>query len=198
MVRVIQINENKAFLAAVHLSKQFEECPNTFALLTEPYLLFNKPAALPARTNVISSKDKPRAAIVTSRSLILTQIHSLTSRDCAVALATFDDKNLPLLIGADSNAHSTLFGSTENNRRGDEFEELIMEQLLKVENLGNSPTFVAPRGRTWAESHIDVTLTKNLKDNILDWRVDPSFNGSDHKTIYFQLCTNPVSTPPKR
>ena len=47
-----------------------------------------------------------------------------------------------LIICADTNSHSTLWGSTEANRRGEKLEEFIFQNNLHVHNIGNLPTFV--------------------------------------------------------
>jgi hypothetical protein len=61
--------------------------------------------------------------------------------------------SLPVLISADTNAHSSLWGCQYNNRRGDIFEETV-SILLDICNVGATPTFVTSR----ASSIIDVTL----------------------------------------
>lgn len=105
-------------------------------------------------------------------------------------------KGMELLLACDTNAHSELFGP-DNNARGDILEEALSRWGLKVENCSETPTFRANRGTVWAESHIDVTLTKGLVTPVLDWCVDDSYNGSDHSTITFSLETTPLSSPPK-
>ena len=100
-----------------------------------------------------------------------------------------DGHNYGLIIGADSNAHSTLFGP-DMNKRGELLEEFIIEQGLLVENQGNLPTFATWRGDTFCESHIDVTLSKG-EVVVQDWEVHTEYNGSDHNTITWRLDANP-------
>ncbi len=87
----------------------------------------------------------------------------------------------PLIVCADTNAHSTLWG-TETNSRGTLVEDFIFGQDLTLENIGNMPTFIG-RG---TETSIDITLTMNL-DSITNWHVSNKNMFSDHKMICFNL-----------
>ena len=49
--------------------------------------------------------------------------------------------------------------------------------------MGDIPTFeISSR-----QSHIDVTLTRDLPVAISNWMVDPKYNGSDHNTVSFDV-----------
>jgi hypothetical protein len=73
-----------------------------------------------------------------------------------------EGKEIPLVIGCDSNAHHTLWGSTNVNERGELLLEYLMGTQLEVANQGNM-------GR------------------VEDWRVDPSASCSDHRYILFNI-----------
>ena len=94
--------------------------------------------------------------------------------------------NIPLLIGADTNSHTTLFGP-DSNRRGVDLKELILNDGLRVENVGMMPTYETVRGNKLIRTCIDVTLSRDLEDKIMSWSVDNTCNGSDHNTILFKL-----------
>ena len=98
-------------------------------------------------------------------------------------------KQLSCIIAVDSNAHSTLYGP-EQNGRGDQFEDLVASFGLSIANNCHSPTFRTTR----ASSCIDVTLFKGGDLELLDWRVDLEYNGSDHSTILFDFITATKST----
>ena len=130
---------------------------------------------------------KPRAAIMASIDTNLTAMDSWCNEDCAVALIRIrgtqtlvvslyldinkevqpdwldrlmgmaDSKQLPIIMGIDSNAHSTLFGP-DNNSRGNAFEDFVIQYGLNVENMGTTPTFETKRGDKIIRTHIDVTL----------------------------------------
>ena len=158
----------------------------------------------------------PRACIVSSMDVKLTAMDNWCRRDCAVALARIggaqtiivslylditlevqpdwldnlmhmiNGKNYPIIMGMDSNAHSTMFGPT-NNARGAALEDFILQYGLNVENFGNVPTFEIIRGANHVKTYIDVTLTRDLPVSVQDWHVCQDYNASDHNTILFQV-----------
>ena len=110
-------------------------------------------------------EDRPRAAIFSSTHLNLSEISDLCTRDLAVAIfsrqhktimviSAYCDINLDpinenikqalayakqrgysVLMAADTNAHSVLWGK-ETNRRGQEVEDFISTENLTVHNIG--------------------------------------------------------------
>ena len=98
------------------------------------------------------------------------------------------DKEVELMIGADTNCHSNLFGE-DTNKRGRDFEEFVIENALEIENIGTIPTFETIRAGKKMATCIDVTMTRDMDDKICNWRVDQAYNGSDHNTITFGIRT---------
>jgi ribonuclease HI len=92
-------------------------------------------------------------------------------------------KGILLILQADTNSHSPLWGSPESNRRGDEWEDFIFERDLEVANMGNVYTFENEQGQ---KSHIDVTLS-NRASVVTRWRVDDGPMISDHRKIEFDI-----------
>ena len=167
-----------------------------------------------------SDQPAGRAAIVASNDLGLTALGRWCNRDCAVALLKInhkptilasiymditkpmqpawldghvnmaEDKGFGLLVAMDSNAHSSLFGPT-NNARGDQLEDFIMHHGLSVENTGNTPTFETRRGACMIETFIDVTLSRDVPGLVSRWTVDRGYNASDHNTIRFSIESVP-------
>ena len=165
----------------------------------------------------------PRAGILASKDLAANGMEPWCNRDCATAIvklhgrqvllasiylditqpvipAWLDDllnmaeaKQLPIIMGMDSNAHSTLFGP-DNNARGEALEEFIVQHGLSVQNSGNTPTFEIRRGTRMIGTFIDVTLTRGLHFQLSNWRVDTSYNASDHNTIRFQTTQTQTET----
>ena len=43
-----------------------------------------------------------------------------------------DSKRIPLIVGADSNAHSVMWGCEETSKRGEDLEELLLRFNLNV------------------------------------------------------------------
>ena len=98
-----------------------------------------------------------------------------------------------ILIGSDTNSHSTLWGK-ETNQRGEKLEELIEDYGLDIHNIGKTPTYDCSLG----QSVIDVTLSLNLKLTVDNWRICKIYNGSDHHSINYTLKTELIEIQPHR
>ena len=94
------------------------------------------------------------------------------------------NKKKALILNIDSNSHSVLWGQ-ETNRRGETMEELIINNNLKVQNIGAIPTFVTKRTMD-IKTCIDVTLTMNMED-VKEWEVTNHVTLSDHKEISYTI-----------
>ncbi|WP_333765278.1 hypothetical protein, partial [Streptomyces sp. IBSBF 2390] len=93
----------------------------------------------------------------------------------------------PTLIGGDENAHNLMWGSTNNNPRGECLMDFILENDMTIRNRGRAPTFMNKvRGEI-----IDLTLTnKRFTDEVVDWRVLDQDSFSDHRYISFEVTTS--------
>ena len=98
-----------------------------------------------------------------------------------------------MLIGMDTNAHHTDWGLNTNDR-GRELEAIIDNHNLVIHNRGRLPTYECKLG----SSIIDVTMSSRLPMRVDNWRVNRSFNGSDHNTIQFQLVIDTIELPEHR
>ena len=90
-------------------------------------------------------------------------------------------ENIQLLVGCDSNAHHTAWGSTNCNG-------IIMEFLhstnLEILNKGNESTFCT----SVRQEVIDITLgSYGLMDSTTDWEVSMEPSLSDHRHIMFNV-----------
>ncbi len=109
---------------------------------------------------------------ILDQDVIMTQLKSL--------LRMANIKKKEVLIMADTNAHSTLWGCEETNRRGEILEDFIFSNNLRIHNKGDHFTFFNRRCATI----IDVTLsTPGIDDEVKDWRVTNDVQGSDHLLI---------------
>lgn len=92
--------------------------------------------------------------------------------------------NLQLIMGADSNAHNIVWGSTNTNNRGEYLLEFIISNDLCVLNQGNEPTF--DNGRR--KEVIDITLaTSRITNEITGWHVSREPSLSDHNYIELEV-----------
>lgn len=92
--------------------------------------------------------------------------------------------NLELLVGTDSNAHHTVWGSTNINKRGEELLQFLATSDLIILNRGRKPTFV----NAVRQELLDISLaTPGISDKIHSWRVTDEETFSEHKLIKFCL-----------
>lgn len=95
-------------------------------------------------------------------------------------------KRKKVIIMADFNAKSYIWGSDREDRRGEMLCEFIWSMSLAVANVGDKPTFT----RNEQHSIIDVTLTTDETiNNIQEWRVSERETLSDHNIIIFEMKT---------
>ena len=92
--------------------------------------------------------------------------------------------NLKLIIGSDTNCHNEIWGSSDNNSRGDDLLEYIVSTNLHICNTGNSPTFI----NVIRQEVLDVTLvSQNAIEHIAFWEVLNKDMLSDHRAISFEV-----------
>ena len=109
----------------------------------------------------LTSKDMAVATIKTDEGQICVasiyhgiQKHS-AREEGLIELANLSKKvNLPLIAGIDTNAHCSMWGSRDDNKRGEELEELLLDLNLLVLNQGSANTFSEANKGTV----IDITL----------------------------------------
>jgi hypothetical protein len=99
-------------------------------------------------------------------------------------LVRYCEEHLHLIVGCDSNAHHTAWGSTDCNCRGEALVEFLDASGLEILNRGNEPTFCIG----YRSEVIDSTLgSLGLLDNIQKWEVSLEPCLSDHRHILFTL-----------
>jgi hypothetical protein len=93
-----------------------------------------------------------------------------------------EKENLYLVVGCDSNAHHSVWGSTNCNNRGEALLEFLNTTNLEILNWGNEPTFCSG-GRS---EMIDITLgSLRLLESIIGWEVSSEPSLSDRRNILF-------------
>ena len=169
--------------------------------------------------------ENARACIFSAHTLNLIEFSTLCKPDCAVGsmkvngkqtifasiyldctnkdvitqelkkvVSTAEARSFGLVISIDTNSHSVLYGN-ETCQRGEILEDFLMEIFLNIANIGTTPTFYTIRGQVEAKSCIDVTMYRDINFNIQNWRVDCDWNGSDHRSILFEVshCDDTVT-----
>ncbi|XP_026321464.1 uncharacterized protein LOC113231118, partial [Hyposmocoma kahamanoa] len=101
------------------------------------------------------------------------------------------------LLGGDSNAKSTWWGSNKIDARGEEMAGTLDDLGLIVLNSGEIPTFDVIRGGKRYSSHVDVTACSvELLDLVDCWRIAEDLTSSDHNGIVFDIHLQKI-TPNK-
>ena len=176
MALVTQINAQHSRKSTIEIAKLFQNKPNQVILITEPYIYKSKIPYIDRHVvNTITPEPKARTAILHSRSLNICPAPNYSNRDTTTCLwevsenktiylasAYWDincreppsklqkliDEQRNVIIGIDTNAHSTLWGSPENNSRGDLLEDTIVTKNLTLLNTGGEPTFIGRNTKT--------------------------------------------------
>ena len=126
----------------------------------------------------------------------VSQINSSLLQMCGYA--SFN--NLALVMGGDTNAHHTAWGSSNINKRGEKLMELILDHDLSILNDG-SITF---QNSLRCEA-LDVTLCNQAAIDLIEsWHTSSSPSLSDHSLISFSIKNSnnhlerPTGTSTKR
>jgi hypothetical protein len=90
------------------------------------------------------------------------------SRELEDLVQYSDNEDLYLLVGCDSNAHHTAWGSTNCNARGEALMEFLDSSNLGILNRGNEATFSSVS----RQEVMDITLRSfGLLERITGWEV---------------------------
>ena len=103
-----------------------------------------------------------------------------------------------VLIGTDSNAHSTVWNCPMTNKQGELLYFFKIDNDLFCCNVGNNPSFVNGSGFS---TIIDLTLANyRLSQRVSNWQVEQVLHSTDHYHVLFTVnnCPNfriePVET----
>ena len=98
-----------------------------------------------------------------------------------------------ILVMGDLNSHSeALWNDKSTCKRGEVWEEFVLDKDLIVHNEGDVFTFNTDKG----QSIIDVTLSSsNIGRNIKHWKVKDAVTSSDHLSIQFVMQAECAAAP---
>ena len=187
--------------------------------------ILSQPQILPQTTTNIFSEKNGRTALVT-KGITSWKVPQFCSKDIIVCQTKINNKltflvslyldckvpslpkelidlmrnvgNNDVLIGTDSNAHSTVWNCSLTDNRGDMVNKFLIDNNLSCCNIGNNPTFENGSGDT---SIIDLTIANYwLSQRIRNWQVEKVLHSTDHFRIRYDIsnCFNfriaPVQT----
>ncbi|XP_067203049.1 uncharacterized protein [Linepithema humile] len=95
-------------------------------------------------------------------------------------------------MGCDANAHHTVWGSSDTNKRGRKVLEFLASTDLEILNTGDEPTFCTIARR----EVLDITVCfRQIQDTgfrliqeVVEWRVSTEPSLSDHRQITFRTA----------
>jgi hypothetical protein len=135
-------------------------------------------------TVTVTFRDNNRTICLVSAYLDIEITKPTVGQKIQNAVTQSERSNWDLLIAADSNSHSKLWGSEKQNPRGCQVEDFLATNDLVLKNVGNALTFVSTRYQTI----IDITVVnRKHEDHIADWAVNGKESESDHKRIEYTL-----------
>ena len=147
--------------------------------------------------NVFAEKCCPQYCtkdIIVCQTNINNQITYLVSMYLDIKVLDFPPEFLELvrkkgecdiLIGSDSNSHSTVWNCPSTNKCGELVEDFLITNNLKCLNIGNNPTFRNTQGHT---SIIYITIVNyHLATCICNWKVEYHLHLSYHFRISFSI-----------
>ncbi|KAL7724910.1 hypothetical protein ACLKA6_020046 [Drosophila palustris] len=113
-------------------------------------------------------------------------------REVSALVEYCQDKRIRWIIGCDVNAHHTVWGSTDVNKRGECLLEFLVSKNISVLNRGDEPTFRnAIRGEV-----LDLTIcSSNMLAFVSNWHVSGEVSMSDHQHIRFDIGITTLTCP---
>ena len=138
---------------------------------------------------LLTHKQKGMAAWQTKTLLIISSYWDINypeiPNDLREIVLYAKSQNFAFQIHMDSNCHSTLFGSKDQNDRGTILEEFMAQHGLVPGNVGNENTFIRGDSGTL----IDLTFgSPDAISQLRDWRVHrQNIMDSDHRLIQMEI-----------
>ncbi|GLV37542.1 hypothetical protein CBL_20354 [Carabus blaptoides fortunei] len=96
----------------------------------------------------------------------------------------------PFILAGDFNSHNTLWGSTKDDRRGKQIENIIDNNATLLND--GSPTHLCTGSGNF--SFIDITLCHPRLTPNITWETIPYIHGSDHFPIKLSLTSPNIGT----
>ena len=93
-ISVIQVNLNKAHGAQVELLNKINKLKSYITFVTEPYC-YKKSLSIPPKNSHVlptNRKEHPRAAIFSSKDIIIHEISELCHRDMAIGITKLEGR----------------------------------------------------------------------------------------------------------
>lgn len=104
--------------------------------------------------------------------------------ECLAVMDYCVNFGMQLVLGCDTNAHNKVWGSVNDNDRGERLLEILLRKDLVAVNVGDEPTWVTRVSR----QVLDLTIAIEwVASRVRNWKVSDEETGLDHRMICFEL-----------
>lgn len=201
-MQVIQLNLNHCDTAQQLLWQSVVEKGCDVALLSDPYRIpaGNRNWVADPRGSVaiwVTGQYPIQEVVAVEDGFVVAKVHGTYFGSCYApprwSVERFEQMldrltdalvgKSPLVVAGDFNAWSTLWGSRETTRRGQDLLEALARLNVELANTGSTSTF----RRNGVSSVIDVTFCSPCFLSNLDWKVDEGHTNSDHMAITYTI-----------
>ncbi|XP_037931171.1 uncharacterized protein LOC119665983 [Teleopsis dalmanni] len=177
-MKVLQINLHHSKAASANLLIHLAQGGADIVLIQEPWILENRICGIGTNDyKLISNTDSGRPRSSLDQTAVSLEIDGKTVWVVSSYMAhdhignpppeilkqlviTAAERMTGVVIGADANAHHTIWGSSDINERGESLFDFILDYNLHICNTGVEPTFIIA-GR---KEVLDITLTVENTD----------------------------------
>lgn len=201
-MNVIQLNLNHCDTAQQLLWQSIRERECDIALLSDPYRVpaNSRNWLADAKRSVaiwVTGQYPIQEAVAAEEGFVVAKVHGTFFCSCYAPprwtverfgrmldrLTDVLAGKSPIVVAGDFNAWSTLWGSRETNRRGQDLLEALARLNVELANVGSTSTF----RRNGVSSVIDVTFSSPCFLSNMDWKVDEGHTHSDHMAITYRI-----------
>lgn len=147
----------------------------------------------------VRSEIKPEFSVVLASAYFPGEDREAPPRGVQKLVEYCKEKKKELIVSCDANAHNEVWGSTDNNKRGESLLEYLLVEGLIIHNQGIEPTFI----NRIREEVLDITFSTIRASRLLhNWQVAKEDMLSDHRMITFEIGklaeVNTVGRNPRR
>jgi ribonuclease HI len=216
-LKVIQINLRKSKIATAMLRTIVEQYNIDILIISEPYTYKNHFPIPKSWQTINYNENPLSSIIITNKNITACRITQFTNQHITTAEIIYQGtsflfislyfppsisvvplidiiqsilnkyKQSNIILGGDTNCRSITWGNQHNDIRGKKFEELIINNNLKILNDGTSHTYENEKGQI---GFMDLTLVNRRCSRLINsWSVLEENSLSDHRYILFSIQT---------
>lgn len=176
-------NKQLKFPGFTTLRKDRKELRGGILILIKENIKFHE-----INTNSENEYQSIQILLENSETITIKNVYCSPTEDILKYQEIFENISNKTIIVGDFNAHHTIWGCHDTNRRGQTMENFINQNNLTFLNTG-TPTFYK---NNTIPSAIDLTISTNNIAQKINWYVHNSNLGSDHHPIVITYNEKPL------